>query len=121
MKVREVINTVDDRKNNMYTLEDKLDWLNDVEAMIYEMLKAHEGSESLTWSGYDDYTLNKEMLVSRPYDKLYIYYLEAQIDLSNQEIDRYNNSIQLFNEAYQEYANYWNRTHKAISSQRIRY
>lgn len=51
-----------------------------------------------------------ELLTPTPYQKVYVYWLLAQIDLANGDYDRYNNSLQMFNAAWQEYANHVSRT-----------
>lgn len=45
-----------------------------------------------------------EVLAESPYDKMYIHYLSAMIDFTRREFSSYNNTLQLFNQAYIEYA-----------------
>lgn len=54
---------------------------------------------------YTEY--EKELLVPKPHDKLYLSYLLAMIDLANAETRNYANSITVFNEDYQEYSGYY--------------
>lgn len=54
---------------------------------------------------YSEY--NKELLVPKPHDKLYLSYLLAMIDLANAETRNYANSITVFNEDYREYSGYY--------------
>ena len=62
--------------------------------------------------GYgEDADLTTELLVPAPYDDIYIRWLESQIDYTNGEYGKYNNSIAMYNAAYTAYANYYNRTH----------
>lgn len=51
------------------------------------------------------------LLAPYPYDNIYLYYLEMQIDYYNSEIDKYNNAKAMFDEAYSAFRNFWNRTH----------
>ena len=51
-----------------------------------------------------------ELMTPSPYHKVYVYWVLAQIDLANSEYDRYNNDLQLFNAAWQEFANHVSRT-----------
>jgi hypothetical protein len=51
------------------------------------------------------------MIAPNPYDRLYLYYLMMQVDLHNQELDKYNNSVRLFNEAFSNFAAFWNRAY----------
>lgn len=51
-----------------------------------------------------------ELLVPDPYaEDIYINYLESRIDKENAEIAKYNVDISLFNQAYQAYADIYNR------------
>lgn len=52
-----------------------------------------------------------KLCVPSPYDELYLFWLEAQIDYQNGEIQKYNNSITAFNHAYSAFERYYNRTH----------
>jgi len=45
-----------------------------------------------------------EVLAESPYDKIYIYYLSAMVDFTRREYSSYNNTLQLFNQSYIEYA-----------------
>ena len=66
----------------------------------------------IMFDGYDDGTdLQTELLITEPYDKAYLLWLEAQIDYYNGEYDKYNNAMDTFYEAFDGFKNYYNRTH----------
>lgn len=113
MTLIEAISKIDNLKHNTYTHEDKVGWLSRVDHMVKEeILDTHEGSGGEWFFGYDTQSdVETELLVPPPYDELYLRWLEAQIDYCNGEYDRYNNSMEMFNTAYQGYANSYNRTH----------
>lgn len=114
MKVNEVIELVDELKPNNYTAARKIEWLNRIERQIYEniiMTHEHDGVKEL--EPYIEES-EDELLAPSPYDELYRWYLESQIDISNQEINKYNNSSALFNEAYGAYSNWYNRNHMPL-------
>jgi hypothetical protein len=46
--------------------------------------------------------------------------LEAQIDYANNEYDKYNNSITVYNATYANFERYYNRTHMPLGK-KIRY
>lgn len=55
-----------------------------------------------------------QLLVPWPYDRdVYIYYLMMMVDQSNGEIEKYNQSSKLFNNALLTYRNYVNRQRAA--------
>lgn len=113
MKIIEAINRIDSLKHNIYSQNDKVAWLSRLDSNIKRLIiDTHEGGEKITFTGYDDKTdLNTEMLVPAPFDEMYLRWLEAQIDYTNGEYDKYNNAITMYQTAYDAYANFYNRTH----------
>lgn len=112
MTIMETINHLDAVKPNSYSQAEKIRWLSNVEAMIKkEIIDTHEGGENITFNGYDTMSLAKELIAPAPYDSLYIFWLEAQIDYANGEYAKYNNSITQFNTSYSEYARCYHREH----------
>ena len=53
---------------------------------------------------------NAELILPDMWQKLYISYLTAQIDLFNGEYDKYENTLAVFNSYYQDYK-VWYTTH----------
>lgn len=117
MTIAEAIQSVDSLKPNNYSELEKIDWLNKLDSTIKkEVIDTHEDYGEITFNGYDDNTsLNTELIVQSPYDIVYIYWLQSQIDYWNQELGKYNNSITMYNTAYSEYERYYNRTHAPIN------
>lgn len=113
MTIIEAINKIDALKPNNYSQPDKIAWLSTLDGIIKkEIIDTHEGSEKVTFKGYDATTaLDTVLLVPAPYDDVYVRWLEAQIDYANGEYGKYNNSITMYNAAYAEYAGYYNRKH----------
>jgi hypothetical protein len=111
MTIIEAINRVDALKRNTYTQSNKVEWLSRLDGMVKKfIIDTHIGAENVTFTGYDDSTgLNTELLVPEPFDEVYLRWVEAQIDYHNGEYEKYNNSIDMFNTAYQSYQNYYNR------------
>lgn len=116
MTIIEAISRVDALKRNTYTQTDKVQWLSRVDWMVKKhIIDTHEGADDVTFTGYNDSTdINTELLVPAPYDEMYLRWMEAQIDYHNGEYGKYNNSIDMFNTAYEGYQNYYNRTHMPI-------
>ena len=113
MKIIEAINRIDSLKHNTYTQNEKVAWLSRLDSMVKRLIiDTHEDGEGITFTGYDDTTdLQTELLVPAPFDEMYLRWLEAQIDYTNGEYDKYNNSILMYQAAYDGYANYYNRNH----------
>ena len=119
MTIMTAISRVDILKPNSYTEYEKVLWLSTLDGIIKkEIIDTHEGSESVVFEGYDNDTPTSQvLLVPAPYDDIYVKWLEMQIDYTNGEYGKYNNSREVYNAAYQAYANYYNRAHMPISKE----
>lgn len=113
MKLIEAINMIDALVPNSYTQEDKIRWLSNLDGTIKKnIIDKHVGGEAVTFEGYNAETpLDTELLVPAPYDVVYSYWLQAQIDYWNQELSKYNNSITMYNTAYSEFERWYIRNH----------
>lgn len=120
MTIMDVIYRIDELKPNSYSQPEKIKWLSSLDGMIKsEIIDTHEGGEDKAFEGYkEDADLNTVLLVPYPYDDIYLRWLEAQIDYTNGEYGKYNNSIVAFNDAYMNYQRYYNRINMPISKQR---
>ena len=116
MTISEAISRANTVKPNTYSDLDKIRWLSTLDGIIKEhIIDTHEGGESVVFNGYDEDTNpDTELLVPAPYDQIYVHWLEAQIDYSNDEYDRYENTMEMYNNAYNNFLNYYNRTHMPI-------
>lgn len=113
MTIMDSINRIDTLKPNRYDISEKIKWLSTLdERIMNEIIVTHEASEGIVFNGYTEETaLTTKLLAPSPYDELYLYWLEAQIDYWNGEYGKYNNSIAMFNTAYTAFVNHYNRTH----------
>ena len=117
MTIIEAINRVDTMKPNNYSQQEKMYWLSVLDGSIKEeIIDTHEGGDAVSFSGYTEKTpLETVLLVPKPYDEVYIRYLEMQIDYANGEYSKYNNSMVLFNTAYSAFERFYNRDHMPVS------
>lgn len=116
MKINEAIARINTLKPNTYTNAEKMKWLNEIDRTIKEqIIDTHEGGGDVAFEGYTDETpIDTVLLVPSPHDVLYLYWLEARVDYYNGEAKKYNNSIEMFNAAYEDYSRHYNRTHKPL-------
>lgn len=121
MKVNEAIALVDRLKPNKFSQEDKIKWLSEIDGLIVrELVDSHEDSPiEGEFSGYTDDDMDAVLIAPFPYDQLYRWYLECQIDLGNMEINKYNNSKTMFNNAYMTFTDFYNRTHMPIQRVKV--
>ena len=113
MTIMDALYRIDELKPNSYTQTEKIKWLSSLDGVIKsEIIDTHEGGEDIAFSGYtENEDLTTVLLVPYPYDVIYLRWLEAQIDYNNGEIAKYNNSLIAYNDAYDLYQKYYNRTH----------
>lgn len=113
MTIDEAIRMVDGLKPNMYTVEQKVAWLNTLDGMLYrDVILTHEGAAGGPFTPYDwRGDLQDELIAPAPYDVVYRWWLESQIDLANAEATKYNTSSQMYNLALDNFAAAYNRTH----------
>ena len=118
MTIREAIDRIDSHKHNIYSQNDKIAWLSRLDGMVKKLIiDVHEGADQVEFTGYNDRTdLNTEMLVPAPFDEMYLRWLEAQMDYSSGEYDKYNNAMAMYQTAYDGYANYYRRNHMPKST-----
>lgn len=112
MTIQQAMDRADAMKPNMMLEPVKISFLSEIEGKIHEeIIMTHEHTaEEETLPVYDENTdRSTEMIVPAPYDMLYVYWLMAQIDHLNQEMDKYNNDRSLFEDAWGNFADYWNR------------
>ena len=114
MTIGEAIQAVRELKPDPISRAQLVRWLEEVDLTIFrEIVKTHWFGEDLVFDPYDPEgesgADSVELLAPAPYSRMYVYYLAAAIDRQNQEYDLYQNNAALFNEAYLDYANYYNR------------
>ncbi len=117
MTIIEAIALVDNLKPNTYTQDDKIRWLSKLDGVVKaEIIDTHEGGSDVAFQGYNEDTpLDTVLLVPAPYEDIYRFWLEAQIDYTNADFDKYNNSRTRYNAEYSAFERHYNRTHKPIT------
>lgn len=118
MTIQEALAEIDDLKVNTYGTHQKIQWLSDLDGMIWrEIILAHEGVRpGIMFKGYDQETpLDTELLAPFPYTDIYKHWLSAQIDDNNRDTNEYAKSMVRYNAAWQTLGDYWTRTHMPIS------
>lgn len=117
MNLQTALDRVDLHRPNHVNEIQKIAWLNELDGQINtELVKTHyHMPDEFVFNGYDDTTEgDTKLLAPFPYDELYFYYLCAQVDNVNQEMEKYNNDRELFNNAYKLLSDYINRTYRPV-------
>ena len=116
--LNEIITYFDSQVPNQYSRENKVEWLSEIDEMIYELIiKDRENSEISSFNGYNADTDDEtELLVPAMFKDLYRYYIEKNVYYSNREINAFNNAAQLFEMNYENYFAWYNRNHKTATT-----
>lgn len=109
MTPNKAIEIIDRLKPNSYTEEDKLRWINELDGTV--QLKVFQQNEVTPYVYPDD--MDKELLITAPYEDVYITFLESKIDYYNREYGNYNNSATMFDSQFSEYKKAYIREHAA--------
>ena len=120
MTILEAIQRTDELRYNTFTEEEKVAWLNQLDWLIYRnILEEHEDCQ--TFAGYRDAEPDTELLVQEPYDAMYVWWLQAQMDLVNGETSRYNAAILTFNQEYEGFESWYKRNHMPLGKGPFRF
>jgi hypothetical protein len=121
MTLQQAMDQADNLKPNMMDRDMKIMFLQEIEQKIYtEILLKHEHEETQeVMPAYDsDTDAGTVLLVPDPYSVVYVYWLLSKIDFQNLEMDKYNNDRAMFENAYGEMQDWWNRTYMPIQKHR---
>lgn len=123
MTLGEAISRLDELKPNGFSRGQKIFWLSALDATVKkEIIDSHEGGGDMGFAPYDEGSADETaLLVPAPYDEVYLRYLEAQIDYSNGEYDRFNNSNAMYAAAYTAFSRAYNRSHMPIGGRKKYY
>lgn len=94
MKLSEAIERVKVEKPHSFSDDHCTMFINDIEAQVQEYL-GYSADERIKYEWEKDGS--KELVAPAPYDRLYISWLKAKIDYSNEEYESYANNQEQFN------------------------
>lgn len=123
MTIMEAITQADETNPNAYSWSQKIIWLSRVEAMVYnDCISTHEGGEHIHFAGFDDSTdQDAVLMMQQPYDECYVHYLQAQVYYANDEIDRYNRAMTMFNSLFDDFKGSYKKSHAPKGCGRFRF
>jgi len=115
--IQEALTRADAIRHNTYTQEEKTEWLSRLDGKIRRLIMdAHEG-EPAAFHGYDaDTPADTQLLVGKPFEEIYLYWLEAQICYRDGEIGDYNSAIAQYNRLYSGFSNAWRKANMPRST-----
>ena len=111
MTVSNILQTFDSENENDISLDLKEKWISELDARIVgELTSVREGLKTEAYTPECDITT--ELAAPDEYSEIYVVYLKMKMDYMLSEINRYNNSANLFNRLYYEMANMISRNFK---------
>lgn len=118
MTLSEAIEQVKTLKPNAYSEEALTVWLNQLESLVQSEVHgvSPENIKVFQWGEGGDELLT----ICKPYDNAYVEWISAKIDFNNKEFGSYNNSVDVFNNTYDEYKKYWRRMHNPLDNIRVK-
>ena len=108
MQLKELIQFVDGLKKNIFANEVKTAWVNEVEGMVQTDVLRLAIQDVVQYTYSED--ADPELIVKPPHDRLYRYYLEAMICYEQEEYDRYENCMQMFNRNLNDFVRWVSET-----------
>ena len=112
MKLAEIIAIVDDVRPNGYEKTIKTKWINEVEFKVVDEVLNRARGNDIEFTPYDyDADAERELFVPEQFSDVYEHYLYSKIDNAQNEIDRYNNDVTMFQSAWNAYAGWYRRHH----------
>ncbi len=103
LKVREVLEQVDNLLPNQYSAQQKCRWIAQAEGFVAVEILGEKAPEMVT----EETVLQ----VEPPYDEIYRHYVEAQIHYANGEVERYDNAAAAWNNGFFAYRDFYTRSH----------
>ncbi len=110
MKINDVIAQTRALTRGKYDDAQLIKWLSRLDAKIHnEIITQYVDWDGKEFAPYTDG--EQELIIPYVYGEAYDYYLKAKICESNGESNGYNAAVQNFSSAYEDFANWYRRTH----------
>lgn len=106
MTIAEALTQLDALKPNTATVAQKCQWLSQVEQEVIRQIFQDDRAFSDYTEATDPATV---LLLPAPHDRIYLYFLGAQIDFWNREYEGYNAQIALYNRQIGQFRAQWLR------------
>lgn len=111
MNLRELLVEVDQLRPNAFADAEKIRMVNTVEGRIYkDILSKYEGEEPV-FVPFAEGQEERELVVPVPFTDVYVFYLISMVDFYNGDSNKYNDSMILYNDAWENYAAHYLQTH----------
>lgn len=113
--INEVMERVQRTKPNSMDSLDKARVLLELDRRIYEEITAEDEPDRLPPAAWPE-DGDAQLVVRSPYDNLYDLYLTAMVEFWMRDYEEYNNTVDQFQQAYNEFRSRWRRDHRPKGS-----
>ena len=112
MRLGELIETVIRTRGRQYSEDIMTGWLNEIEGQVIdEVINKAEGYDLEFKPMTYDLDAERELSVPDRFQDVYINYMLSKIDFHNQETERYNNDVVMYNSASDAFASWFKQNH----------
>lgn len=113
MTVGELIERIIMLRGRQYDEDIMVGWLNEIEGQVVDdVVNRAEGYDMVFRPLSYAQDTERQLTIPDRFQDVYINYMLSKIDYHNQETERYNNDVVMYNSAYDAYAAWFRRTHK---------
>ncbi len=113
MTVGELIERIIMLRGRQYDEDIMVGWLNEIEGQVVDdVVNRAEGYDMVFKPLSYAQDTERQLTIPERFQDVYINYMLSKIDYHNQETERYNNDVVMYNSAYDAYAAWFRRTHK---------
>ena len=112
MTLAELIAYVDQIRPNAFDKDVETGWVNEIERKVYDQVVSRAVDADDFYGPYTyDEDAERTLLVDDAHKGVYVYYLLAQMDYTNMEIDRYDADVSMYQAAWDDFAAEYRRNH----------
>ncbi len=114
MRLNDLLEKITVLRGQQYGTDMIMGWVNEIEGQVIdEIINQAEGFD-IEFKPLD-YQIDSEKQLSIPdrFQDVYINYLLSKIDFHNEETERYNNDVIMYNSAYDAFSAWFRRLHRA--------
>lgn len=113
MTVGELIERIIILRGRQYDEDIMVGWLNEIEGQVVDdVVNRAEGYDMVFRPLSYAQDTERQLTIPDRFQDVYINYMLSKIDYHNQETERYNNDVVMYNSAYDAYAAWFRREHR---------
>ncbi|MGP8313530.1 hypothetical protein ACG0Z4_21965 [Enterocloster aldenensis] len=113
MTVGELIERIIMLRGRQYDEDIMVGWLNEIEGQVVDdVVNRAEGYDMVFKPLSYAQDTERQLTIPERFQDVYINYMLSKIDYHNQETERYNNDVVMYNSAYDAYAAWFRRAHR---------